>query len=304
MTNNSILDGSTVFDPGRVKITSTEHSHNTPFFFHVQKFWEFIYVDSGFALLGGSGESVLLSGGDMAVVAPGERHSLICPGSTVMHCLLFEDKELGSMKDEIFTLPGFVELSLRARVLEDERARAKNSRYESIRLDYSERGEFIRLCRGISTERVNKGKGWQQLVKSYLCQTMVFYSRLDIAAKRTEKTAEGTKSLYARIIKYLEENYRNNITGVELSRELGLSQEHLAKQFRNELDISPADYIRRYRVAKSMELLCGTDMPISKIAQSCGFVDMSAFSRVFKMFEGDTPSNFRKKQRFEKRELE
>ncbi len=297
MTNHPILDGSTVFDPGRVKITATEHSHDTPNFFHVQRFWEFIYVDNGFALLGGSGESVLLSRGDLAVVAPGERHSLICPSGTVMHCLLFEDKELGSMKDEIFSLPGFLELSLRAKVLEDERARAKNSKYESIRLDYSESGEFVRLCRGVRSERVNKGKGWQQLVKSYLCQALIFYSRLDIAAKRTEKTAEGSKSLYARIIKYLEENYRKNVSGMELSRELGLSQEHLAKQFRSELDITPADYLRRYRVAKSMELLCGTDMPVSEIAQNCGFVDMSAFSRVFKMFEGDTPSNFRKRQR-------
>ncbi len=296
MTDN-ILDGSTVFDPGRVKITVLAQSHDTPSFFHVQKFWEFIYVDSGFALLGGNGESVLLARGDLAVVTPGERHSLVCPQNAQVHCLLFEDKELGSMKDEIFALPGFLELSLRARVLKDERARAKNSRYESIHLDYSECREFIRLCHGIHTERVNKGKGWQQLVRSYLCQAMVFYSRLDIAAKRSEKTAQGSKALYAKIIKYLEENYTKNVTGIELSKALGMSQEHLAKQFKSEFDITPADYIRRYRVAKSMELLCGTDMPVSEVAQSCGFVDMSAFSRVFKMFEGDTPSNFRKRLR-------
>ncbi len=297
MNTTNILDGSTVFDPGRVKICAIAKSHDTPSFFHVQRFWEFIYVDSGFALLGGSGESVLLAAGDFAVVAPGERHSLVCPGNAQMHCLLFMEQELGSMKDEIFSLPGFLELSLRAKVLEDERARAKNARFESIRLDYSERGEFMHLCSRIHLERVYKGKGWQQLVKSYLCEALVFYSRMDIAAKRTEKTHDGAKGLYSRIVKYLEENYKNNVTGIELAKGLGMSQEHLAKQFKAELDISPADYLRRYRVAKSMELLCGTDMPVSEIARSCGFVDMSAFSRVFKMFEGDTPSNFRKRMK-------
>ena len=295
--NTSVLDGSTVFDPGRVKITSTANAHITPNFFHVQKFWEFIYVNSGFALLGGGDESLLLSEGDFAIVAPGQRHSLVCPENTDIYCLLFEDKELGSMKDEIFSLPGFAELSHRAVSLDDEKAMTKNARCESIRLDFAERQEFVRLCEKIIRERIEKGKGWQQLVKSYLCQALVFYSRLDVASKRAEKTAEGTKSLYARIIKFIEENYRNNITGKEFSEELGLSQEHIAKQFKCELDISPAEYLRRFRVAKSMELLCGTDMPICEVAQNCGFVDMSAFSRVFKMFEGDTPSSFRKRCR-------
>jgi len=295
MTDTTILDGSTVFDPGRVKITSVSSFHKSPYFFHVQKFWEFIYIDSGFALLGGNGESVLLSEGDFSVIAPGERHSLICPEATRMHCLLFEDKELGSLKDEIFALPGFLELALRQKATEDPRARSRNSRFESIRLDLSERYEFMRFCDGIMRERITKGRGWQQLVKSYLCEALVFYSRLDIPAKRAEKTEEGTKGLFGRIIKYLEENYKSSVTGAEIARELGMSQEYLAKQFKSELDISPADYLRRYRVAKSMELLCGTDMPVSDVAKECGFVDMSAFSRVFKMFDGDTPSGFRKR---------
>ena len=295
--NMSVLDGSTVFDPGRVKITSTANAHITPYFFHVQKFWEFIYVDRGFALLGGGDESLLLSEGDFAVVAPGQRHSLVCPDSARMYCLLFEDRELGGMRDEIFSLPGLVELSLRNVLPEDSAVGIKSTKYESIRLDYAERQAFVRLCDRVTRERIEKGKGWQQLVKSCLCEALVFYSRLDVAAKRAEKTAEGVKSLYGRIIKYIEENYRNNTTGKELSDGLGMSPEHIAKQFKSELDISPAEYLRRYRVAKSMELLCGTDMPVSDVAQNCGFVDMSAFSRVFKMFEGDTPSGFRKRFR-------
>ena len=82
-----------------------------------------------------------------------------------------------------------------------------------------------------------------------------------------------------------------------LEKELGYSKEHITQQFKSELEISPADYLRRYRVAKSMELLCGTDMPVSDVAKECGFVDMSAFSRVFKTFGGETPSEFRKRCR-------
>lgn len=297
MENNNILDGSTVFDPGLVKVTSTGNPHSTPYLFHSQMFWEFIYVDRGFALLGGGANSVLLSEGDLAVIAPGETHSLVAPGDAALHCCLFMEQELGNMRQEIFSLPGFIELSIRAKAPEEKKVKPKPSRFECIRLDFSERQEFVRLCDRINRERIEKARGWQQLVKSLLCQVLVFYSRLDIAARRTERTSDSAKGSPYKIIKYLEDNYRNPITGGELSDESGLSADYIIKHFKSELSISPAEYLRRYRVAKSMELLCSTELPVNEIAQSCGFVDMSAFSRVFKLYEGDTPSAYRKKFR-------
>ena len=297
MENNIILDGSTVFDPGLVKITGLGVPHAAPYLFHSQKFWEFIYVDRGFALLGGGGNSVLLSAGDLAVIAPGEAHSLVKACDAELYCLLFMEGELGNMKEEIFALPGFLELSLRAKAQLDDSAKPKSTKYDCIRLDFSERQEFMRLCDRISRERITKIKGWQQIIKSLLCETLVFYSRLDITAKRNERLSDSSKGTSYKIIKYLEENYASNITGAELSKVAGLSSDYLIKHFKAELSLSPSEYLRRYRIAKSMELLRGTDLPVNEIAEKCGFVDMSAFSRVFKTYEGDTPSGYRKKFR-------
>ncbi len=297
MYNKNILDGSTVFEPGLVKITSVRNAHSTPYLFHSQMFWEFIYVDRGFALLGGGANSVLLSEGDLAIIAPGETHSLVAPGDAVLHCCLFMEQELGNLRQEIFSLPGFIELSIRAKAPEEKKVKPKPSRYECIRLDFSERQEFIRLCDRINRERLEKPKGWQQLVKCLLGEMMVFYSRLDISAKRAERTNDTSKGSSYKIIRYLEDNYQKNITGSELSEESGLSADYITKHFKSELSISPAEYLRRFRVAKSMELLCGTDLSVNEVAQSCGFVDLSAFSRVFKIYEGDTPSAYRKKFR-------
>ncbi len=297
MENNIILDGSTVFDPGLVKITGLSVPHPVPYLFHSQKFWEFIYVDSGFALLGGSGNSVLLSAGDFAVIAPGETHSLIGSGDTELYCLLFMESELGNMKDEIFSLPGFLELSLRVKAQRDAKAKPKSSKYECIRFDFSERHEFMRLCDRINRERITKIRGWQQIIKGLLCETLVFYSRLDVAAKRAERLSDSPGGMSYKIIKYLEENYGKNVTGADLAKETGLSADYLIKHFKAELSLSPAEYLRRYRIAKSMELLRSTELAVNEIAQRCGFVDMSAFSRVFKAYEGDTPSGYRKKFR-------
>lgn len=291
----TILDGSTVFEPGLVKVTVKNKAHTVDTFYHSQKFWEFIYVNSGFALLGGMGNSVLLSQGDLAVVAPGETHSLVSPGDAEIYSCLFMEYELGDMRNEIFSLPGFIDLSARAKIALEGKTVPKNAKYEAVKLDFSERMEFVRFCDGIQKERLNKLHGWQQVVKSLLCKVLVFYSRLDIPAKRAERSPDGGQSNCFKVVQHLEENYKSNLTGAELSNILGLSQDYLAKQFKSELGLSPADYLRRYRVAKSMELLCGTDVPINDVATECGFVDFSAYSRVFKNLAGETPSAFRKK---------
>ncbi len=295
LRDGNILDGSTVFEPGLVKATARGKTHPVDTLYHSQKFWEFIYVDSGFALLGGMGNSVLMTAGDLAVVAPGETHSLVAPSDAVVFCCLFMDYELGNMRDEIFSLPGFIDLSARAKLALEGKAIPKNARFECTRLDFSERQELVRICEGIMRERLSKIRGWQQIVKSLLCQLLVFYSRLDVSAKRAERTPDGVQSSCLKVIRFLEDNFKSNITGAEVAEHVGLSADYMMKQFRAEFDISPADYLRRYRIAKSMELLCGTDIPINDVAESCGFVDFSAYSRVFKNLVGETPSAFRKR---------
>ncbi len=293
--NNNTLNGSEVFDAGLVKCTCTTDAHRTPHLFHTQIFWEFICVDSGFALLGGDGGSSLLSAGDIAVIAPGEMHSLVCPKDTQMYCCLFLEKELGDMHDAIFALPGFIDLAARARSAPD--TNIKRVKFECIRLDFSERQEFSRLCDRIIRERTDKCRGWQQIVRSLLCQAMVFYSRLDISAKRDKKEEEKAEGGAYQLLEYLEENYNRTITGAELSHISGLSADYTLKHFKAELSISPTEYLRRYRVAKSMELLRSTKLSVNEIAEQSGFGDMSAFSRVFKLYEGDTPSAYRKRYR-------
>lgn len=289
-----ILDGSTVFEPGLVKATVRDKTHTVDTFYHSQKFWEFIYVNSGFALLGGMGSSVLLSQGDLAVIAPGETHSLAAPGDAEIFSCLFMEYELGDMRNEIFSLPGFIDLSARAKIALEGKVIPKNARYEAIKLDFSERMEFIRLCETIKNERLHKLHGWQQAVKSLLLRVMVFYSRLDIPTKRAERSPDGAQSNCFKVIRYLEDNFKSNLTAADISSILHLSADYLSKQFKNEIGLSPADYLRRYRIAKSMELLCGTDIPINDVATECGFVDFSAYSRVFKNLAGETPSAFRK----------
>ena len=68
----------------------------------------------------------------------------------------------------------------------------------------------------------------------------------------------------------------------------------MARRFKAVMNMSPSEYIRRFRVAKAMELLSDTDLPIAQIAAETGFSDISLFSRVFKNTVGLPPASYRK----------
>jgi YesN/AraC family two-component response regulator len=59
------------------------------------------------------------------------------------------------------------------------------------------------------------------------------------------------------------------------------------------LNISPWDYLNRYRVLQAKHYLSHTTDAISTIARQVGFKDQAYFSRVFHKITGMSPQAFR-----------
>lgn len=73
-----------------------------------------------------------------------------------------------------------------------------------------------------------------------------------------------------------------------------LSPDYMAKLFKASMGLTPAEYARNFRIAKSMELLENTDRPVAQIAAELGFSDSSVFSRLFKQVAGISPTAFKR----------
>ena len=78
-----------------------------------------------------------------------------------------------------------------------------------------------------------------------------------------------------------------------LARELSLSPDHYAKLFRRVAGISPRELVQRARIDRARQLLHGSDMTISEIAEQVGYSDVFQFSRLFKQRTGKSPSHWR-----------
>lgn len=106
----------------------------------------------------------------------------------------------------------------------------------------------------------------------------------------------NTPPIILKIIKYLTENYDQNITLEYLSKMFFLSKTTICKQFKNATNCSIIDFLLNVRLGKAKHFLSTTNKNISQISDICGFSSENYFSLIFKKKVGLSPSSYRKHQ--------
>ena len=96
-----------------------------------------------------------------------------------------------------------------------------------------------------------------------------------------------------KIIKYINENFAQNITLEILSKMHYTSKPKLIKDFKKITNASPIDYLLKVRLTHAKGLLSSTKKPISAISDECGFSSPNYFCYIFKKKLRMSPTDFR-----------
>ncbi len=100
---------------------------------------------------------------------------------------------------------------------------------------------------------------------------------------------------FYRIVKYLNENFRESLNISTISKMFGYSEPYLCQKFKECTGLTIINYLNILRLEEAQKLLKSTDKSVSEIAFSCGFNDLAYFSHCFKNKLNISPSNYRKR---------
>lgn len=100
-----------------------------------------------------------------------------------------------------------------------------------------------------------------------------------------------------RVIAHLEHRYREEISVAELAEVAGLSVPQFNRRFRQQLRLSPMQYVESLRVQEAQRRLATSEEPLADIALAAGFCDQSHFTKRFRKAVGMTPLAYRKRYR-------
>lgn len=117
---------------------------------------------------------------------------------------------------------------------------------------------------------------------------------LDEEIKNTTVTEDER---FKKMLMYLRENYASDFCLDAIAGHIGLSRSECCRYFKRKSGQTISDYLRQYRIHRSLELLTESDTSISQIAQYCGFSNQSYYTKEFRRTTGTTPKQYRLKKR-------
>lgn len=77
----------------------------------------------------------------------------------------------------------------------------------------------------------------------------------------------------------------------------GRGHEHVCRQMRLHLGLTPSAYVNRIRMEQAASLLASGETPIADIARHLGIENLSHFHRLFRTHHGLTPRGYRQRRR-------
>ncbi len=105
--------------------------------------------------------------------------------------------------------------------------------------------------------------------------------------------AGDTVQKVAGAIVYMSEHVDEPLRVSTLARLAGLSSDYFALLFKAQTGCSPRDYLQLLRIHRACRLLQTTGLGIKQIADQLGYQDQFHFSRMFKAFQGLSPTEYR-----------
>lgn len=124
------------------------------------------------------------------------------------------------------------------------------------------------------------------------------YLFLDYFMRSTVSTVvKGSTKLQDYYIKeaitYIEQNFQNDISVVDIANRLGINRSYFGKIFKQTLKQTPQEFLINYRMIKATELLRLTKMSIGDISKAVGYENQLHFSRAFKKIYNISPKEWR-----------
>lgn len=118
------------------------------------------------------------------------------------------------------------------------------------------------------------------------------YNNIDLSG-----TEKATSPMYVDTFKammlFIQDHYMEKISLDDIANSGNVGKTLCAKIFKKYVSSTPGDYLIRYRITKSLELLTKSDMSITEVAYATGFTSASYYTKTFRELIGTTPNHYR-----------
>lgn len=96
-----------------------------------------------------------------------------------------------------------------------------------------------------------------------------------------------------KMIGFIQSHYADDVSLQDIANSASISRSEASRCFQSYLHTSPVNYLLKYRVERSMQLLRDSNMTVEAVALECGFSSSAYFCKLFRTHTGMTPKQYR-----------
>lgn len=105
------------------------------------------------------------------------------------------------------------------------------------------------------------------------------------------------ESVPRRMQAYIDSHLYEDLRLDGLALRFGYAKMHLIRLFREEMGITPIQYVLQKRMEAACKMLTGTVMPAGEIAEMLQYSSVQHFAAAFRKYTGVTPTEYRRNQK-------
>lgn len=272
--------GTAAFPFGLYRIDHTHPKYEMSHHWHTEH--EIIRVLSGKLHITLNNRPITVGAGDLLYVNGEVVHGAV-PEDCVYECIVYTPQFLSMPQSDFLDgVLGHTLLILDYFPQEDSRYDELRAIADSVFLALREDGEAAQYAVIGGLYRMF---GW-------ICGHGAYTETLSIRNRDTRDRKNVQKLKH--VLSFIRGAYDRPITLEEMAAAADMSPQYFCTFFKQMTDKTPFAYVNAYRIERACRKLLGTDLPVTEIAYSCGFNDLSYFIKTFKAEKGMTPRAFRR----------
>lgn len=264
------------FDDDLVKVAVPWHWHDE---------FEIVIITEGTVNVKIANSELILKAGEGYFANGGVLHSATLKSKTGhQHCLIFSPKVLATENDIVWNT--YIKPII------------KNHSLPFVKLssDITWQKEILNLSKSAWNQGAYERKDYPLIVRDCIGKVFsLIINHMELLYGETSYTTNAQKDALRikKALIFIENNFASAITINDIAKSAGISVSTCLRLFKNVMNITPIQYLTRYRIQKAVEKMeCYEKKSISEIAYECGFFDAAYFNRRFRKIYGCNPTQY------------
>lgn len=242
----------------------------------LHKEFELLLITQGRVRVSIDDRSYLAVEGDLLFIGPYMLHSLEIPPQEVFsHICFCFDLELLSHK-----------------ALAGDLAAGRYQITGHIPVDSPHNAPLRGIFTAIDSAYDREPPYWELTVRGELCRMFAWLMQNGLYESPFAQSRD--KDFCIRVYRHIEEHYREKLDSAVAAEALNYNQSYFCRLFKRNFLMTFSDYLNMYRLEKAKSLLSDPARSVSGIAAEVGFSNVSYFTKLFRLQNGQSPQSFRK----------